>query len=346
MLRIATSALTIAATIAILGGSALGMSIRDDRDQSLYEDQLNTVPFDATGRFIGAPLTGTVFSTPHGSATVTERLNYPHDPSLSTAVDGADFALFKLSSSLPGSNARLYLGDTVSLAGQTAVYTGGGKTGDGDTGANGPRKLLAGTNVIDGLGVDFGDGIVTNIAASDFDDPGPQGKNGTNLEMGLSDGDSGGGLWVDLGEGYKLAGVHSAVSDPDEDDVLGEYGQRNYSTVFTPMVLLWIADQITVPGDVDLNSVVDAADIDDFVRALQGTLTEPEARFAADVDGNGVVDSADIDDFISALQTGGSEPIDDDALAILSSQSNPSIPEPGTIALLGAAGLLMLRRRR
>ena len=83
-------------------------------------------------------------------------------------------------------------------------------------------------------------------------------------------------------------------------------------------------------GDLDLNAVVDAADIDEFVAALQGTLHDGRALYAADADGNGVIDAADVDDFIAILQSGGVA----------------RVPEPTAVALLGLGGLLLWRRRR
>jgi hypothetical protein len=45
-----------------------------------------------------------------------------------------------------------------------------------------------------------------------------------------------------------LAGVHSSVTDPDGDDILGEYGQSNLSTVLTDDVRGWISQTTPEPG--------------------------------------------------------------------------------------------------
>ena len=88
-------------------------------------------------------------------------------------------------------------------------------------------------------------------------------------------------------------------------------------------------------GDVDLNTFVDAADIDDFVAVLQGSNQDPQAKAAADCDENGTNDAADIAPFITILQGGGA-----------ASGHLQGVPEPTTMALLGLGGLLALRRRR
>jgi len=84
-----------------------------------------------------------------------------------------------------------------------------------------------------------------------------------------------------------------------------------------------------VLGDLTGDDVVDGLDIDPFVQALTGGDFDP----AADLDGNDVVDGLDIDPFVQLLTGSG-----DATLA--------SVPEPGTLALLGMGGLTLLRRRR
>lgn len=234
------------------------MSIRDDTPQSDYENQIATSPFSATGRFNtnhSGSLIGwrwvllsahggdaSTFVTVNGSASVQQRIVYPGDASSSDAFDGLDFALMKLVDPiLTVDPVQIYTGSASSLNGQTVVYAGGGRTGTGDVGANGPRALLAGTNIVDNVGIDFGEGVISNVVASDFDNPSARPSRGlTTLEMGLASGDSGGGLYVDVGGTYQLAGVHSGVTDPDEDGVLGEYGHLNLSTILTNPVRDWI----------------------------------------------------------------------------------------------------------
>lgn len=266
MIRSSSFVAFFAIAFALINGPASGMSIRDDKTESPYQDQLSTAPFDATGMISNQSGTlirptwvlasahaggsmGDTFETVNGSANVLNRFDFPGDPNTNDAFDGADFSLFELDAPMTGSTAELFQGSAGTLVGETAVYAGGGKTGDGDTGATGSPELLAGTNVIDVAGVDFGSGVVANIVESDFDDPDPPniGSAVQELEMGLAGGDSGGGIWVDLDDGFVLAGVHSGVSD-DGDEVLGEYGQSNFSTILTDDARTWIFETIPEPA--------------------------------------------------------------------------------------------------
>ena len=257
--------------------SALGLSLRHDAGAPLssYEAQVNTAPYSAGGRFNNNQ-SGTLI-TPHwvlGSAhvggtlskffasdgttvDVVQRIIFPGDGDASNAEDGNDFALFQLATPIfsiapatlhdPTGTGVSYTDLLSQIAGLTAVYGGAGNTGDGLIGATGARDILAGTNVIDAVGVDFGDGLIDNIVQSDFDDfdtIGLDNDPGTSLEVGLADKDSGGGLWVDLGDGPVLIGVHSSV-EFQNGNIIGQYDQLNYSTVLTPDVYNWI--QATVP---------------------------------------------------------------------------------------------------
>ena len=87
-------------------------------------------------------------------------------------------------------------------------------------------------------------------------------------------------------------------------------------------------------GDVNGDGVVDTADVAAFVLAL----TNPQAYqdqyglellLIGDINGDGVFDTADVAPFVQLLVGGGSQ----------------SVPEPGSLALLGLSGLLWLRRR-
>lgn len=257
---------------------AMGLSIRDDLTFTPYETQVNTSPYSASGQF-NTSHSGTliapnwVLASAHGGnaatftasdgtvANVIQRIVFPGDTSAGNAFDGNDFALFQLDASInsvtaatlhdPTATGVSYVDLLTDITNLTAVYGGGGETGTGDVGAaaSGSRDILAGTNIIDSTGYDFGSGTISNIAVSDFDSPstfGPDNDAGTSLEMGLANRDSGGGLWVDIGDGPVLIGVHSGITD-DGDGILGEYGQLNFSTVLTTDAYNWAISTVPEP---------------------------------------------------------------------------------------------------
>jgi autotransporter-associated beta strand protein len=97
-------------------------------------------------------------------------------------------------------------------------------------------------------------------------------------------------------------------------------------------------------GDIDVSGAVNNQDIAPFVALLTGGTPSGAVGFAADVDGNGVVNNQDIAPFV-ALLTGG-RPLADVAGDPEFAPLVALVPEPGTLSLLAAAGVLGLRRRR
>ncbi|MCG3179156.1 MAG: hypothetical protein BIFFINMI_01488 [Phycisphaerae bacterium] len=124
---------------------------------------------------------------------------------------GNDIALVHLSSSVSGiAAAQLYTG--TSELGQVATFVGYGMTGTGLTGAtvfDGQKR--AGQNVLDAY---YG-GSGSKILMSDFDSPGKASDSHygsstpLNLEYLIAPGDSGGGVFIDVGGTSYLVGVNS-----------------------------------------------------------------------------------------------------------------------------------------
>ena len=167
---------------------------------------------------------------------------------------GFDLGLMKLSSPVTEWTpaARYTRSDEVGQLG-TSVGFGLHGTGSSPNGTlDGNRR--AGQNTIDALG-DTAYGGNSAILAADFDDPdNADGKNPfgspdpVNLEYCVASGDSGGGMFLDVGGTTFVAGVHSFVDafDPpvgdgtDNSSYSDTYGSTRISAFNS-----WIDDQIT-----------------------------------------------------------------------------------------------------
>lgn len=105
----------------------------------------------------------------------------------------------------------------------------------------------------------------------------------------------------------------------------------------------------TVPGDMDLNSVVDEQDIDDFAQAIHSTQDYIATHFGEFPAVRGSLDSVfdfdDIDWFVDVLNEGGTAASRTTILAAIEAQT---IPEPctGCLATLLLGIGIALRRRR
>jgi len=140
------------------------------------------------------------------------------DPSWTGNVyAGHDFGLAHLNSSVAAiPPAMLYTG--TSELNQIGTFVGYGFTGNGLTGYNAGLGIQkrAFQNVIDG---NFG--LPLLVYASDFDDPHGVAANGfgsatpLGLEGCVTPGDSGGGVFIQQGSQYFLAGVISTIANLD-----------------------------------------------------------------------------------------------------------------------------------
>jgi hypothetical protein len=227
-------------------------TIRHDRDDSLYLSLAAEPAYSSVGRFTGTTSTysysasgtlitpswiltaghvvdqATSLSFNLGGTAYTASKWVAHPNWNGDLAAGYDIALVQLSSSITNvTPAARYTGTSELGALGTAV--GFGKTGTGLTGATTfDGKKRAGQNVIDR----FYSSTNNRVLLSDFDNPTNSADSAfgsstpTSLEYLIAPGDSGGGLFVDFGQGALLAGVHSYGSAID-GLVDSDYGDRS-----------------------------------------------------------------------------------------------------------------------
>jgi len=151
-----------------------------------------------------------------GGATYSSSQIVVHDGWTGSVGNGNDLALVQLSDAVAGADAAsLYTG--ADELGALAVNVGYGATGDGLDGYSGgaSSQARAGTNMID-LIVKPGDSVLL----TDFDSPdGGSSSIGssiaTDLEYAVAPGDSGGGMFIEVGGAWLLAGIHSYLLGAD-----------------------------------------------------------------------------------------------------------------------------------
>lgn len=148
---------------------------------------------------------------------------------------GDDIAILTLTSSVTNvTPATLYTGSNEVGRVGTAVGFGYSGTGSAGQSGGGLGSKRAGSNVIDTTGTYFSD-VSGNILMNDFDNP-----NGSTSTFGdasalanesiITQGDSGGGTFIDLGTGPVLVGIHSFLADYNNDGKLADYGDLSGST--------------------------------------------------------------------------------------------------------------------
>lgn len=225
------------------------VTMRDDRSESDYlnlalqteyaavGELTSNGPYSGSGTLIAPDwvLTGahnlvlasSVTFTINGNSYVsTDFIRHPNYQ-LANSFAGYDFGLVHLSSPVPGVTPAVLYNGSEELS-QMAVFVGYGFGGTGATGVQfiSARKR-AFQNVVDG---NFGNPAV--LLASDFDNPHSTADNafGTpdpaNLEGSVAFGDSGGGVFLTIGQQTYLAGVISFVAATD-GNANSDYGDVN-----------------------------------------------------------------------------------------------------------------------
>lgn len=192
---------------------------------------------------------------------------FPHQSWNSNPNNGYDIGLIHLAEPITDIvPARLYNGS--SELGRVATTVGYGDRGTGETGAltnDGLRR--AGQNIFDATGADIpttaGGPLSPHIMFADFDDPGNE--DGYNyfggdplpldMEYATASGDSGGGTFIDFGDGQGpvLVGITSVGGAFEETDVPSGDGtpDSSYSDLYgvTRVSLFhdWITSTVAIP---------------------------------------------------------------------------------------------------
>jgi hypothetical protein len=149
--------------------------------------------------------------------------------------NGWDLALVKLSKPIAGVAPAVIYSDQDEV-GKTGTLVGYGRIGDGKAGPRIPeeRALLAGENVIDASTAKIGKLQISDaMLLFDFDDPDDPKVSyfgdamPLDMEVGLLNGDSGGGLFLKKDGKWFLAGVLN-FSPPRSGDLDEPHSQRPY----------------------------------------------------------------------------------------------------------------------
>lgn len=158
--------------------------------------------------------TGGIFNVAGADYTIESTILHP-SYSTSGSSYSYDLGLLYLSAPVTGIGAAemLQLGTSESILGREATWVGIGFTGTGLTGAQLPIELRAFTNLIEFYGTQYG--LTATSFVSDFDNPtGTSNRQdsdpvATRLEGAVAPGDSGGGVFVTVGEVRRLVGITS-----------------------------------------------------------------------------------------------------------------------------------------
>lgn len=342
----------LAATLALSVSAAAG-TMRHDVAESQYLALAAEPQFSGVGRIIapGVSSSGTliadrwVLTAAHLVDELSGSLSFAigthlysstewiiHPDWTGNVATGPDLALVRLQvTPFNATPASLYNG--AGEIGSLATIVGYGAGGTGITGAMGNSGTKrAGHNVVNGLGTAYG--LSAHTLSIDFDSPASGAADLQPLEYMPASGDSGGGLFIDIGGQMMLAGVTSFVAATD-GVANSSYGDIAMATRVADFYD-WIASIVplasaVLPGDLNNDGAVDIFDM-----AIVSNHWGETGANGGDANSDGLVDIFDVAVVSNHWSAAGA--------AI--------VPEPSSGALAGAGGLLAvaasvgLRRRR
>jgi hypothetical protein len=285
-MRLRTIAVTTALVSFLLSGGAVAEVIRHDVPDSSYlalgaDPQYDSVGYisfasgsgSGSGVLIGndwyltaahnvysnyvANTPGSVRFTVGGNMYLADQI-FVHPGYVSGAsTNGNDLALVRLSTPVTNVTPASLYTDGNEL-GEVGTFVGFGTTGNGLTGATvSSSAKRGGTNVLDVTADTFNPAWSSNIVLSDFDNPDSAAYSTwgsatpTALEMLVAVGDSGGGVFVDVGNGPQLAALATFVLT-NNDGINYGYGDAMGATRLSGHAE-WIAQTMLVPEPTTLS---------------------------------------------------------------------------------------------
>ena len=277
-MRYPVTAQTLILASAVAASANAGV-IRHDVDDALYQQLGQQSQFGAVGQLglsfsngnsatcsgtlisdewiltaahcVEQSLSSVAFVNGSGFAFVDEIVIHPDWGGSNNILNGGDLALLHISSSINAITPAMINTERNEL-GSIGTIVGFGRTGDGFSGSlfGTDGTLRAGNNVIDVLG--DARGWDDRIMLADFDNPINEddsiygSSTPLDLEYSIAPGDSGGAMFLETAQGWRLAGISSFINSTDGSPN-GDYGDTNGFTRVSDYSG-WINSVVPTPG--------------------------------------------------------------------------------------------------
>jgi len=306
------SALLAALVVLLLTATQAWGIVLGETDKSDFSDP-GSPYFGMNGDYVGRAGVGSAvaindryllsvrhFSIPLGSTVNVNGQGYIVEEVLDAPLLGdpnpPDLRLLRVRTTLPG-HYELFLGSHTT--GEDVVMVGTGTSGTIDTSKStftpyvwpSPRRWAWGTNEIESASLTtFNSGSFTSRCIEmRFNN---HGTPDTPYEAGLGMHDSGGAIFVEDGDEWKVAGISAYI-----DRTAGPSPPYNRSyAVSVPTYASWIVTNMFDLGDLDKDFDLDADDIDefyDYLDSIGGSGQVPTVESWFDLDSDGTVDLGD-----------------------------------------------------